>query len=126
MKVIGCDFEASNATGGFSTAGIILKSGVSDNTIIKGNRFGGGIGIVIDNGVTNTAGRIWIENNHFYNTTFAIDDNSDGGTGIAVVIENFAVSDGIVANVFDINLLRAIGNKTVGSDNALDVPISAA
>ena len=126
FKVINCDFEAAGAAGGFSTACIELKTGVSDNQIFTGNRFGGGIGIVIDNGVTNTAGRIWIENNHFYNTTFAIDDNSDGGTGIAVVIENFAVSDCIVANVFDINLLLAIGNKTVGSDNALDVPISAA
>ena len=126
FRVENCQFEAAGAAGGFSTGCIVLKSGVSDNQIFRNNQFAGGLGIVIDNGVTNVAGRIWIENNHFYNTTFCIDDNSDGGTGIAAVIENFAISLGVVANVFDINLLLAIGNKTSGSDNALDVPISAA
>ncbi len=122
FKVLGCDFEASNATGGFSTGCIELKSGVSDNQIFRNNRFGGGIGIVIDNGVTNTAGRIWIDNNIFYNTTLCIDDNSDGGTGIAVVTNNMLVSDAALASGYDINLKRAAGNIATGASDSAHVP----
>ena len=124
LHVINCRFEAVN---GYTTACISLKTGVSDDTIIQGCQFGGAIGILIDNGVTNTAGRIWIDDNRFMNLTMCIDDNSDGGTGIAVVTRNIMVSEATIGvNMYDINLALAAGNIATGSDNTLDVPIKAA
>ena len=123
LGVIDCQFESVN---GYTTACISLKSGVTDNCIIRGCHIGGAIGILIDNGVTNTAGRILIDDNRFMNLTMCIDDNSDSGTGIAVVTRNVMVSEETIgANMYDINLALAAGNIATGSDNTLDVPIKA-